>query len=509
MLPTKHLPRCLLTPPMHSSDWQLAFRNLLRNRRRSLSTLLALAIGLASIMLFSGFKANLGFTMLTAYVRTGGHLQVQHRDYFLYGSANPTAYGIADYASLIDRIRGDPELKSMVSVVTPMLRFGGLAGNFNAGVSRTVIGTGFVADDVGRMRQWNEYDVPTTKKSTFPLVGTAPDAAIVGIGVARVLQLCSSLGVSDCPTAEPLSPPRKNFSPAANAASLADPQRGKQVEAATEPPMLADDIAALAQAETAATRPLAARGGTRIELLSSSSRGAPNVASLNVVAAEDQGFKELDEISIILHLKQAQRLVFGSAEPKVTAIMVLLNRTADEAAAVARISTLLETAAPGQPLLSRTFGELNPFYVQSEQLFDVIFRFIFVLIGGIVLFTVSNTMNTAVVERTVEIGTLRAIGLRQSGVRRLFVTEGFILGVLGTVFGLIMAIALGWVINQFGLTWLPPGSSERLPLQLRVLANGATVTGAAIGLVLIATASAWWPARRAAHLNVVEALRHA
>lgn len=501
---------------MSSSDWQLAVRNLLRNRRRSLSTLLALAIGLTAIMLFSGFKANLGFTMLSAYVRGGGHLQIQHRDYFLYGSANPTAYGIADYQSLIERIGADPELRSMVTVVTPMLRFGGLAGNFDAGVSRTVIGSGYVAEDVSRMRQWNEYGVPS-KRSAFPLAGAAPDAAIVGIGVARVLQLCAPLGVSDCPT--PAAEAPKSTGPArptegvdpkrvAKAAKGAKAGKGGVDPGAPLPLVLDDDIAALARAETSTTRPLASAAGARIELLSSSSRGAPNVAALSVVAAEDQGFKELDEISVVLQLAQAQRLVFGRAEPKVTAIMVLLAHSADEPAALERLRQLLPTAGGGQPLVARSFGELNPFYIQSEQLFDVIFRFIFVLIGGIVLFTVSNTMNTAVVERTIEIGTLRAIGLRRGGIRRLFVAEGFILGVCGTILGLVIAIALGWVVNQAGLTWLPPGSSERLPLQLRVLANGGTVGAAALGLVLIAAASAWWPARRAANLNVVEALRH-
>ncbi|MCW2314448.1 FtsX-like permease family protein [Rhodoferax antarcticus] len=68
-------------------------------------------------------------------------------------------------------------------------------------------------------------------------------------------------------------------------------------------------------------------------------------------------------------------------------------------------------------------------------MFNTIFGFVFLLIGGIVLFTVSNTMNTAVIERTVEIGTLRATGLRRSGIRRLFVTEGAILGVVGAVLG--------------------------------------------------------------------------
>ncbi|MDE2159565.1 MAG: ABC transporter permease, partial [Burkholderiales bacterium] len=71
------------------------------------------------------------------------------------------------------------------------------------------------------------------------------------------------------------------------------------------------------------------------------------------------------------------------------------------------------------------------------------------------------------------------------------------------------ANALGALVNHSGLTWLPPGSSEQLPLQLRVMGNLGTVAATTLGLVVIATASAWWPAWRAANLKVVEALRHA
>ncbi len=468
------------------TEWSLALRNLLRNRRRSLSTLAALAIGLTAILLFGGFNANLRHTMLTAYVRSGGHLQVQHRDYFLYGSGNPTAYGIANHAALIDAIRDDATLAPMVAVVTPMLRFGGLAGNFDAGISRTVIGTGYVAQDVDRMRQWNEMSVPIVRPG-FPLVATPPDAAIVGVGVARVLQLCEALGLQNCPRPEAVS----RAAPAARARAMPS------------------DIATLAQIEHSATTGAASPGGVRIELLSSSSRGAPNVAALNVVAAEDQGFKELDEISVILHLAQAQQLVFGRAAPRVTAIMVLLNRSADVATASARLQQIVDAHREGQPLVVRDFRELNPFYVQSERLFEFIFHFVVVLIGGIVLFTVGNTMNTAVVERTVEIGTLRAIGVRRGGIRRLFVLEGFMLGCLGALAGIVAALALGALVNHSGLTWLPPGSSERLPLQLRVLGEPATAIGTTLGLIVIATASAWWPAWRAANLKTVEALRHA
>ena len=70
----------------------LAIRNLLRNRRRSLATLLALAIGSAAILIFGGYTTNVRYSMLTAYVRNGGHLQIQHRDFFHYGSGNPAAW---------------------------------------------------------------------------------------------------------------------------------------------------------------------------------------------------------------------------------------------------------------------------------------------------------------------------------------------------------------------------------------------------------------------------------
>jgi hypothetical protein len=60
-----------------------------------------------------------------------------------------------------------------------------------------------------------------------------------------------------------------------------------------------------------------------------------------------------------------------------------------------------------------------------------------------VLFTVGNTMSTAVIERTVEIGTLRAMGLRRGGIRRLFVCEGLLLGLVGAALGVLIAAAPG------------------------------------------------------------------
>ncbi len=463
--------------------FNLALRNLLRNRRRSLATLVAMSIGCAAILLFGGFSGNINYEMHTRIVQRGGHLQIQHRDFYLYGSGNPTAYGIEDFNKILAAIKADAELQKMVVIATPSLQFGGIAGNYVASVSRTVIGNGYVAEDINAMRSWNDFRL-RSKAPVSALEGTSQESAVVGIGVARVLQLCDALKIDRCP-----KPDKENKGD------------GKA---------LPDDIAQLSVQEASSMPAAGAPNGSprRIEVLVVNSRGAPNVTSLEVIRAEDQGVKELDEISVIMHLAKIQQLVYGKSDPKVTSIILQLRHSSQIPEAVARLKPILASFSTKQPLSVLDFRDLNPFFVQTIQMFDTIFGFVFVLIGAIVLFTVSNTMNTAVVERTVEIGTLRAIGLRRSGIRHLFVTEGALLGVSGALLGVVLAFVMSALVNTLEIPWVPPSTVEPVPLTILVAGETRMIVGTTIGLVIIAIASAWWPSYRAAELKVVEALRH-
>jgi putative ABC transport system permease protein len=455
--------------------FSIALRNLLRNRRRSLATLLAMIIGMNAILLFGGFSSNVIFAMQTAYVQRSGHLQIQAKDYLLYGSGDPAAYGIADYQRIVDVVRNDAVLKPMLNVVTPRLSLGGIAGNFAAGVSKTVIAAGVVVDDQNTMLLWDDYG--SSYAHPLALAGSRPDAAVVGTGVARMLQLCGPLKVPDC------RPPAKTVA------------TGKAAP---------DDIQALSALEGTSAP---AAPSTQIEMLAASDHGVPNVTALNVVKAENQGLKEFDDIFMIMHLAQAQRLIFGDTAPKVTAIQVQLKHTGQMAAARARLGQLLATLK-GQPLEIQDYETLSPIYGQTVQFFDSVFGFIAVLIGVIVLFTVGNTMSMAVVERTAEIGTLRAIGLRRAGIRRLFMCEGLLLGSLGAALGVLLALLISYLINHSGITWTPPGYVFKYPLMVRVWGSPHLVLGSAVGLLVVAVISAWWPANRAARLAIVDALRH-
>jgi putative ABC transport system permease protein len=309
---------------------------------------------------------------------------------------------------------------------------------------------------------------------------------MIGTGVARKLHLCASLATSEC---RGDAPQALNGLP--NAASGA---------AVSAPP----DILALAAQEA----PHDAQTN-RIELLAASAHGAPNVVTLSVIEARNMGIKAVDDTYLAMHLEQAQRLVFGRDAPQATSIIVQLYRSDDLPAAMARLKTLLNTRLAQRDLTALDFEELNPLYGQSRQFMDSLFGFLSVLIGIIVLFTIGNTMSTAVVERTVEIGTLRAIGLRRQAVRSLFLSEGLLLAALGAVLGITLALVVAVLVNHSGMTWVPPGYSYAYLILIRVWEDPPLMLGTTFGLFLVTVVSAWWPADRAARLVIVDALRHA
>ncbi|HZP89084.1 MAG TPA: FtsX-like permease family protein [Burkholderiales bacterium] len=458
--------------------FSLAFRNLLRNRRRSVTTLIAMVVGIATVLLFGGYSRNITYSLQTGYVLRSGHLQVQRKGYFLYGMGNPAAYGIPRYQRIIDLVKQDPVLAPMIAVVTPTLSLNGIASNPAREVSHTVFGTGFIVEDRNRMRQWNDYALSFVMAES-PLTETAMDSAVIGAGVARLLGLCEPLHVTGCAPAEPVGPGAGEPAP--------------------------DDIVALAGQER---RPSSAADEARIDVLAANVHGAPNVASLRVIKAEPQAFKEFDDTYLGMHLEQAQRLLYGGETPQVTAVTLQLVHTSQIPAARARLQQLLDTTLASEPLEIQDFETLNPFYGQAVKMFRAIFGFMAVLIGAIVLFTVSNTMSMAVVERTTEIGTLRAMGLRRSGIRRMFACEALLLGAMGSASGLVVALAAAWLVNHSGLTWLPPGQVEPLPLTVRLWGETQLMLGTAAGLLLVSVLSAWWPARRAGRMVIVDALRH-
>jgi putative ABC transport system permease protein len=126
----------------------------------------------------------------------------------------------------------------------------------------------------------------------------------------------------------------------------------------------------------------------------------------------------------------------------------------------------------------------------------------------IVLFTVVNTMSMSVMERTQEIGTLRAMGVKKKGIALQFVLEGIILGLIGATAGIAIGSVAAELINHSGFTWHPPGQAYPTPLELLTSGVGTLLAGIWAGLGAMAAVAAWIPARRAARMKIVDALGH-
>jgi putative ABC transport system permease protein len=464
--------------------FKIVLRNILRNRRRSIMTGSAVAAGSLALLLFGGFTRYIFAGLETGNVQRNGHLTVFHSGYFLFGEGNPAAYGISHYRTVMKLIHDDPVLRPMINVLTPTQSVVGIAGNFTGAVdaSKTFLGVGVVPSDRERMREWDPYGTRAVTAPDRRMADSEESVGLLGFGMARVLGLCGPLRLANCP---PAPDTRLAADPAASAVNA--------------------EVLDLASRD-AAGHTGAAQGAPQIQLLAATADGAPNVVSLTVAGVEPQGVRELDDNYVIMDLPLAQQLVYGRGEHKVTGIVLQLKRTSDMPAARARLAALIRQHR--LPLEIRDFGDLNPFYGQVVRLFSAIFLFIALVMGMIVLFAVVNTMTMNVMERTNEIGTTRALGVRRQGIRRQFLTEGMLIGAIGAAIGAILAILLSLAVNHAGLTWVPPGNANSVPLRVDVLGEPGLIAGAWLGLVLVATLAALLPANRAARLSVVDALRH-
>jgi len=103
----------------------LAAKNVLRNRRRALVTLLITAIGVAAILIGGGF-ANFTYVSLKEMAaRSSGHLIIAHQDYFDKEENTPMEHGLSDYKTLAKKLKSDKDIRYVV----PTLEFTGLISN--------------------------------------------------------------------------------------------------------------------------------------------------------------------------------------------------------------------------------------------------------------------------------------------------------------------------------------------------------------------------------------------
>lgn len=245
-------------------------------------------------------------------------------------------------------------------------------------------------------------------------------------------------------------------------------------------------------------RSLKAAPGTTLTLLATTVDGALNALDVTVAGTFSTGVTEIDKRLVYIDVFSAQQLL---ATDRITSLGVFLDRMESTEPLRARIQD-------AQPELAvQTWVEQAAFYRSVRDLYNRIFGGLGLVIGIIVVFVVTNAMAMAVIERTREVGTLRALGTLPQQLVGCFALEGLLLGGLGAILGAaitgLITVTLLWLPIQMPP---PPGRSSGYPLQI---AFDGTLYGVTLLSVLALSAIASAAvARRAVHRPIVDALMH-
>ncbi len=251
---------------------------------------------------------------------------------------------------------------------------------------------------------------------------------------------------------------------------------------------------------SALARKLGVVPGDRINIATGTVSGNFNAATVDVSGEMTYAFEDLESQLGLFPISFVQRLLKTDG---VERILIGLEDLDDSDAFAAALQARLDAA--GIPLVTRTWEELNASYESIRSFYAAFSGLAMIGIAVLVFFSVLEVLTISFLERSREIGTLRAFGTQRGRIFRSFLLEGAFLGVIGAVLGAILSAILLLSFNAIGFTWTPPGAAIPQAIQLRL---GTQVILMPIVTVLVSTLlSSTFPSWRNSRIQIVDALR--
>ena len=402
---------------------RLAFRSLVRNRRRSAVTLGAVALGVAVVVFAHGFAEGLmGMMVKNTLENRLGAIQVHRLGWLDSSEGAPLKLDLENAEALIEKARAIPG----VVAVTPRIRFGALIGN---GKTSSIV----MAEAIDPLR---EVEVCPGRRSEVDeragafIKADAPRSGVIGAELARSLTL---------------------------------------------------------------------KQGDSVTVQAAGREGAQNALDLEV-GGVSKGAGSLFESKrvVLVPLAYAQELL--QMQGRVTELAVRV----DDLTRIDEVATAMQAALGPAVEVSR-WDEVMPYLRDAVNRLGIILRGVSAVLFLIVVLGVVNTMLMNVFERTREIGTLLAVGVRRRQVLGLFLVEAGVIGLVGGALGALLGLVVTTATAFEGLTMTPPGAL--FPQIIHPVARVDLAIGAVIVAIVGAVLAALWPAYKASRMNPVEALR--
>jgi putative ABC transport system permease protein len=208
----------------------------------------------------------------------------------------------------------------------------------------------------------------------------------------------------------------------------------------------------------------------------------------------------------MIHLEDAKSLL-RFTEPEISEIAIRLKNIDQLPTVFAKLKSELESFRnkEDKPMFEvHTWEKISPFF-NIAKMIDLMTLFIKIMLVAIVLVSIMNVMIMAVYERINEIGTISAIGTSPGKILGLFITEGFLLGILGTVIGVAISLISITAMNASQISF---DFGRQTGLLLSPTISAGEVITVALIVIGIAVAASLQPAYKASKMDPITALRH-
>jgi putative ABC transport system permease protein len=241
--------------------------------------------------------------------------------------------------------------------------------------------------------------------------------------------------------------------------------------------------------------------GDRIVVLATTANGSVNATEVVIRGLFYTSAKAFDDTVLRMPIDAARQLLRTSGSH---ALVLLLDDTEHVPSVLANLAEQFPEDQTGLEFVP--WYDLADYYNKTVRLFSRQMLVIELIVAVIVILTISNAAAMNILERTAEIGTLMALGLRRGKILRLFLYEGLALGVLGGAAGVALGWALSIGISAIGIP-MPPSPGMDVAFDAEILVNGQIAANGFVMAVAAATVATIYPAWRASRLAIVDALR--
>lgn len=407
----------------------MAFRNTLRNKRRTLLAVVSVIIALLSVVFLKGFMGGFLESMVKNTTRQEtGHIRITTMEFREKEKFMPVTENLKDPNKIIEKIMSDPSISKEVEMVAPRINFGVLLSN--NGNNKTAFA---LAGDLSVEKELSNLDVSVLEGGRYL---ENEKEIILGYRLAEILKY-----------------------------------------------KIGDDVRVMTQG----------------------SDYALHLKKFKVVGLFKTHINTMDEDFFQIRLDDAQKLLRMDNFVQQFIIMLKDHKRSE------KIALQIKELLKDDEISVNPWSEVSGFYdyiQMAGKMYDWIY-FLFALFGT---FIIGNIIMMVVMERRHEIGIMKSMGFSKSEILSLFMTEGVIMGFVGSVVGTFLGAFLIYSLNKFNggidLTKMM-ASFKGFPMDNIIILslNIKTVVSSILLGTIVSAFISLIPSWRAAKMNVVESIK--